>query len=193
MNMREVLEFLRATAKEEVRLQKALFTEPDDKKFVAMVRAYDARFSGDLRSGMSRPTRMPASYYKDPEQLNEAKKFHERSVFAVVRYEYGDGELYRAFMGELFRGDNGEDIDDNYYVTEDAGAPKITTRYTKCFNCNGAELIGGKHCPECKGLGWKFDGGAKLKKLGRVLEIKKLGPPSDRDTKVAYDLIDEPD
>jgi hypothetical protein len=141
-----------------------------------------------------RPTRRPASFYNAPERVDAAKKLHERTLFAVVRYEVADGELCRGWIGNAFRGENGEGILDNYYVAaDDEAALKIVTRYRVCFKCDGAELVDGKPCTGCAGLGWTFDGGAKLKKLGRVLEVRKLEPPSDPGSTVAYAIIEEPD
>lgn len=192
MGMDEALEFLRAVADIEHRARRAMLVEPDDKEFVKLRKEWDASFSGDMRSGLSRPLSKPPAHYKDPKRVRAAKQLQPRTVFAVARYHRGKTAVYRAWMGLYERGPRGEGMLDNFYAEVVDGDLKVVAHYRACLTCVGAgALRGGKKCTTCKGAGWVFEAGAKMTKLGAPEEIVKLEAPTDPASKPAYEAIDD--
>jgi hypothetical protein len=189
--MNDVITFLRAFADAECQTRTAKYVEPDDKKYIKQMKAWDAMFGGDLSSGLSRPRGAPASKYASADYVEAAERVQPRTVFAVARYKHGKSSVYRAWMGDSELGSRGEGMTQNLYVEKDGGELKVVAVYDVCSNCMGSGTAGGKSCSACDG-GWVHRNGATFKKLGAPAEVKKLKPPSDPVYKPAYDAIEEP-
>jgi hypothetical protein len=70
---------------------------------------------------------------------------------------------------------------------------EVVARYQPCGTCHGAmKLASGERCSACDGAGWVFRGGTEWKKLGRLLETRKLAEPTDPYSKPAYEAIEDP-
>lgn len=192
MAIDEGLEFMKAVADAEYRARRAMLIEPDDKKFVKLRKEWDALYSGDMRSGLSRPLNRPPAHYKESKRVNAAKELQPRKVFAVARYKRGKSDVYRASMGLNEHGPRGDGMLDNFYAEEVDGELKIVAHYRACLTCFGAGASReGKKCTACKGAGWTFEAGEKMTKLGAPLEVVKLAAPTDPVSKPAYDAIEE--
>jgi hypothetical protein len=188
--MDDVIEFLRSLVDAEYRARRANFGEPDDDKFLTLVRAWDAMFGGDLRSGLSRPHDEPAAKYTSEKNVAAAGRQRARSIFAVARYKHGGTDLYRAWMGdtELRRGVEG--IPENFYVARDGGALKVVALYMVCSKCFGAATLpDGETCPSCDGTGWVHRRGTEWGDLGPILELRKLQAPTDPRYQRAYEAL----
>lgn len=192
MGMSEVLEYVKEVVDAEHKARRAKLVEPDDKKFFKLVKDYDALLGG-VKSGISRPHDEPASEYTSKDAKESAASLQMRSVFALARYQEGKGDLYRAWIGDTEEGPRGEAMTENLFISEKKDGPQVVARYSVCFTCMGSmKTRDGDDCPDCSG-GWAFDGGTKIKKLGKVLEVKKVKAPTDKLSKPAYDLITDPE
>jgi hypothetical protein len=191
--MDEAIEFLRAFAEAEYRANRANYSEPDDEKLMQLIWAWDAMFAGDLRSGLSRPSGDPPELFASPDYVAATGRQQPRSIFAVARYQHGRTDLFRGWMGDTEHGRRGEGIRQNLYVARVEGELKVVSRYQACTSCRGAmTLPDGQRCSSCDGTGWIFRGGTEWRKLGRLLEVRKLQAPTDPLSQRTYDAIEQP-
>jgi hypothetical protein len=110
----------------------------------------------------------------------------------VARYEQGRVDVCRAWMGDTELGPRGEGMPQNLYVQKDNGELKVASIYIVCNHCMGSGWLGpGQGCPHCD-HGWEYRLGIQWKKLGRIIEIRKLQEPSDPMYKAAYAAIERP-
>jgi hypothetical protein len=192
MSLDEVQRFLLEVAEGELEAERAKLLEPDVTKFMKLVWKLDARYAGEITSGISRPEEEPAVYTSE-DNVAAAATLHARSLFAVARYEHVDGAIYRGWMGDSEDGRRGEGMRAGCYVRHVDGALKIITRLVVCSGCKGAG-IGTKEeaCPSCEGAGWTFDGGEEIEDPGSMVELRKLKPPSDERYHRGYERIQLP-
>ena len=189
----EVIEFLHEFAEAECRANCASYAEPDDRKLVRLVGAWNPIFAGGLRSDLSRPDGNPPELYARPEHIAATARQKPRSIFAVARYQHGRAGLYRGWMGDTELGPRGEGMCQNLYVSREQGQLKVAARYEVCSNCLGAATLpDGQGCPACDGARWFHCGGTQWHVPGRILEIRKLQAPTDPRYQRAYDAIGEP-
>lgn len=189
--MDEAIEFLRAFVEAECRAERANYLEPDDKKFLALVWAWDAMFGGELRSGLSRPTE-PAELYASPDYVAAGARQRPRSIFAVARYRRDGTDLFRAWMGDTELGPRGESMPQTLYIERNQGKLKVVSVYRVCSACLGTGIEDGERCSTCDAAGWLFRRGVEWSALGPPLEVRKLAPPSDALFEPAYDAIPQP-
>lgn len=188
--MNEILRFLQAFAVTECRAIQAKFTEPDDEKFHQRVAAWGAMCSGDLRAGLDRPAGEPLVRYASADHLAAAARQQPRSVFAIARHRAHQTDLYRGWMGDTERGPRGEAMRESVYVARGAGPLQVVARYEVCDDCLGAKAHRrGERCRTCDGIGWFHRGGTPWLGLVRLLELRKLGPPTDQRYRRGYDAI----
>jgi hypothetical protein len=192
-SMDQVVDFLRAFLQADYRMQYGKLSEPDDAKFMALVRAADVFYDGkDFGSGGSRMDDKPASLYASESYRKAAAELHPAPLFAVAEYQHGKGPLYRAWTGMDTTGPRGTSLFYNYYVQPRQGALKIVARYTICTTCLGAgSTAEAPTCRACRGEGWEHRGGARFKLLGRLVAVRKLAAPTDPLSQAAYQAIGE--
>jgi hypothetical protein len=189
MTVDDALRFLLEIAEAEYLTRRAMLIEPDDKAFQQLAWKWDAMYTGDIRSGLSRPD-MPTSVYARDENIEVAKHLHRRSIFAVLRHQHDEGELYRACMGDTESGEYGEGMCQGFYLKEEGGALKIVTRLYICIRCYGAGMRRDQAgCGMCEGTGWLHDGGMEWPDLEDAIEIRKLQAPSDERYRQGYEAI----
>lgn len=129
-----------------------------------------------------------------PEQLagmaaNERPSLVPRRILVVQRYQSdGMGELYRAILSF-----NVSYAPINYYllfvVQRQAEGLKIISYWTVCRDCNGAGQINGKRCPICFAAGWIRPNGVQIGDYGKLIETRKLEPPTDPVQRADYDAL----
>lgn len=188
--MNEVLRFLQAFADAECRANHAKLLEPDDETFHRRVTEWDAMCSRDLRSDLDRPAGEPLLRYASADHLAAAARQRPRSVFAIARHRIHQTDLYRGWLGDTERGPRGEAMRESVYVARDTGRLRVVARYEVCSDCLGAKAHrNGERCPTCDGIGWFHRGGPPWLGLVRLLELRKLGPPTDQRYRRGYDAI----
>jgi hypothetical protein len=190
--MDEAIELLRRFVELECRARQANYTEPDDRKFLELVRAWDKLYGGELRSGLSRPT-APAATYADPDHVAAGARQRPRTIFAVARYQLDGSDVYRAWMGDTELGRRGESMPQSFYLTSGDGGLKVVAIYRVCSACLGTGIEDGEPCSTCGEAGWLHGRGVEWPPLGAPLEVRKLAPPpSDPLFKPAYEAIPQP-
>jgi hypothetical protein len=113
-----------------------------------------------------------------------------RSIFAIARYVHDGIEVFRAWMGSTGTTPLGDGIRESLYVCRENGRLTVVSRYEVCSNCLGAATERtGQICEACGGDGWFHRGGQRWLGRGRMVELRKLGPPSDPRYRRAYDAI----
>jgi hypothetical protein len=188
--MYEVLRFLHTFSEAGYRAHCARYTEPDDGKFRQLVADWDAMFAGGLRAGLVRPTVCSVSLYACTDFVAAASRLRPSSVFAIARYQPDQADVYRAWLGETELGPRGEAMRERLQLSRDDGALKVVARDEVCGECFGAGgQRSGQRCSGCTGAGWFARGGKPWRPLGRMLELRKLGPPADQRYRRAYDAI----
>jgi len=188
--MNEILRFLQAFADAECRANHAKLIEPDDQTFHQRVAVWDAMHGGDLRSGLHRPGGEPVVRYASADHLAAAARQRPRSVLAIARYRAHPADLHRGWMGDTERGPRGEAMRESVYVAREADRLRVVARYEVCDDCLGARAHrSGERCRICDGAGWFHRGGTPWLGLVRLLELRKLGPPTDPRYRRGYDAI----
>lgn len=163
----------------ELAARRAFHTEPDQKKFIKVVRAYEALLGEGGWSGLSRP-----SSYKP--KKSKARDVRLPTLYAIARYEHGSTPLYRAWLGSHMRGPRGEGLNGNVWIEERASGPVAVAQYHSCSTCwASAKVKSGGRCPDCFD-GWQHRGGMKFKKLSTLRELEVLADPSDTLVKDAF-------
>jgi hypothetical protein len=189
--MNEILRFLQAFADVECRANHAKLVEPDDEAFHQRVTEWDAMCSSDLRSGLDRPAGEPVVRYASADHLAAAARQRPRSVLAIARYRAHQTDLYRGWMGDTEHRPRGEAMRASVYVVRQADRLRVVARYEVCDDCLGAKAQrSGERCRTCDGAGWFHRGGTPWLGLVRLLELRKLGPPTDQRYRRGYDAID---
>jgi hypothetical protein len=184
--MDEAITFFERFLEAEYQTSYAKLTEPDDKKFRALVTALDAMYEGkDFRSGASRIANKPASVYESEENRKGVAQLRRRPLFAVARY----GDVYRAWVGGDRPGRKGEIMFTSYYAQARPGGFKLIGRYEVCYHCTGSGMENGAPCSGCGGNGWMYRGGIHAEKLGKITEAKKLQAPTDEQSLQGYEAI----
>ncbi len=189
MAMEEELDFSRGVAKAEQATRRAMYTEPDDRKFLLLVRELDAMYAGALRSGLSRADK-PAEIYASKSYVDAAARQHARTIFAIARHQSDDTELFRVWMGDTEVGEYGEGMCQGFYVMKVEGAFKIVTRLYICDGCLGAGKQDDEStCRMCEATGWLHDGGMEWPDIEEPIELHKLQAPSDKRYQRGYEAI----
>jgi hypothetical protein len=189
-SMNEPLAFLRAFTEAEHRASHTSNAEADDRQPPHPAMDDSDMVSGDLRARLNRrrgglvsqPTGMDCVAITIPQQ--------RCSIFAIARYRHGGTDVYRAWVGGIEPGRRGEGMRENLYVSRENSRLKVVARYAVCSDCLGAGTHrSGVACAACDGAGWFHRGGRRWLALGRMLELRKLGPPSDQRYRRGYDAI----
>jgi hypothetical protein len=189
MAIEEELDFSRGVAKAEQATRRAMYTEPDDRKFLLLVRALDAMYAGALRSGLSRADKS-AETYASKSYVDAAAHQHARTIFALARYQSDDKEICRVWMGDTEVRDHGEGMRQGFYIMKLDGDFKIVTHLYICDGCLGAGTREDEsECRMCESTGWLHDGGMEWPDLGQPLELHKLEAPSDKRYQRGYEAI----
>src|SRR5439155_21732609 len=137
--MDEAISFLRQFLDALYRMSHAKLSEPDDMKFISLVRAADAFFDGkDFGSGGSRPLDDPPSLFASEDYRQAAAALHPAPLFAVAHHQHSKGPLFRAWTGMEETGKRGSMMFYNYYVQRRNDARKVIARYIVCTTCLGA-------------------------------------------------------
>ncbi|TMQ12006.1 MAG: hypothetical protein E6J90_32925 [Deltaproteobacteria bacterium] len=188
--MFEILRFLHIFSDAAYRAHCARYTEPDDEKFQQLVSEWDAMLAGGLRCGLVRPAVCSASLYACTDFVGAASRLRPSSVLAIARYQPDRADVYRAWMGDTEPGPRGEAMRERLHVSREDGRFKVAARDEVCGDCFGAGgQRTGQRCSACDGAGWFSRGGRQWRQLGRMLELRKLGPPTDQRYRRAYDAI----
>ncbi len=187
--MDDAIEFLRRFAGAEYATCYARIREPDDEKFDATKRTLDAFYSGsDFDSGLSRPRGEPASEYNSEDNREGAKNLRPRSLFAVGRYQQGKGTLYRGWMGTPEIYSRGEAMGYSFFLKPVGEELKVVAMRRACAKCRATGKVNGGECPMCN-AGWLRRGGLELRNFGKLVEVRKLQPPTNKDYVAAYEAI----
>lgn len=188
--MYEVLRFLHTLSEAEYRARCARCTEPDDAKFRQLVSEWNAMFSGGLGSVLIRPAVCSVSLYAGTDFVAAASRLRPASIFAIARYRPAEIDVYRAWTGDSEHGPRGETLRERLYVCREHGELRVTACDEVCRACFGAGTPRtGPPCSACDGAGWFHRSGRQWQSLGRVHELRKLGPPADQRYRRAYDAI----
>jgi hypothetical protein len=185
----EAFLFLRAFTNIEYCANHASHTEPCD-KLRQLARGWSAMFADELRSDLVCPRGDPAPPRASADDVAATSPPQRCSILAVARYHHDQGELFRGWLGDAEPGPRGEGMRRCLYVAREAGRLKVVACYEVCSCCFGAGAQrAGEICQACGGAGWFHRGGRRCLVLGRMLELRKLGPPADRRYRRGYDAI----
>jgi hypothetical protein len=184
--MIEAFLFLRALADIEYRANHA---EPHD-KLRQLARDWSAMFADELRSDLDRLRGDPASPRAGTDGTAATSPPRRCSILAVARYHHDQGELFCGWLGDGEPSLRGEGMRRSLYLAREAGRLTVVAWYEVCGGCFGAGAQRtGDICQACGGAGWLHRGGRRCLALGRMRELRKLGPPADQRYRRGYDAI----
>jgi hypothetical protein len=108
------------------------------------------------------------------------------TLFLVKRYLHPkQGEVFRCWVSENARGASTYRY--ALFLAEERGELRIVAVALNCLDCRGTGIaIGGAKCGSCGGAGckklpggWGARQGFAVARPGRLLEVRRLSPPSD--------------
>lgn len=147
-------------------------------------------FADELRSDLGCLRGDPAPPRASADETAATSPPQRCSILAVARYHHDQGELFRGWLGDGEPGPRGEGMRRSLYVAREAGRLTVVACYEVCSGCFGAGAQRtGEICRVCGGAGWCHRGGRRCLVLGRMLELRKLGPPADQRYRRGYDAI----
>jgi hypothetical protein len=190
--MNEAVDFFQRFIRAEYEMAEAAYGERDSslyaKKleafegFLKGVRTPDSRVRGidDLELGI-----LGEDWFETGQQVLE--QLRPRTLFQVKQYLHPElGDVFRAYVSDS-RAFIVDVYGANLYAARVEGELRIISLYATCDECLMTGKVDGRTCPECKGTGWRFLDGSRLDDPGKLVEVRKLQPPSSRQQREEYE------